>query len=552
MAASMIFHISWITTVILICFSVKRVCCLIDLTPETVIQLSNKACVIAVTENAGLKDREDFYFLDDVSFANESSVFLGSVSLSDFTWPSNKQLELARYNDDPITDFSYVNFIIFTRKTTDRTCLLQPTDQRKRPPTAFGYKTSDFLLESINEKCGTYRTKKGLLTMKGLHRQYIHENIFHVHSILDSKNMSTIYQGFLDKEGSCQKGDGECNCAKSHSKNGILNLSLKFPHTTEMAKCERISLPTREEFFHDYLKLSKPVIITDAMKHWPAMARWTNSFLRKNFGERKVHIKLTRSGDYEGVEAASLWENFASFHIPDGVIQKLLYPDLVVVRPATNNMNFSEFLDLMELISGGNLTDISAYLEYSSISQYLPELKDDISEMTFFKDLLKLQHLNFWLSDGNTLGKLHFDPYDNFLCQVSGTKEVIMFEPHNNSRLYEGHIPEAMLSYNEKTGEFRRKSLVDSTSMVMSPVDILKPDMKRFPKFLDTHPLNCTISEGEVLFMPSFWWHEVQSYPSQKEARNLAVNFWYEPFLTKEFPCPECPLDINPKYRQLL
>ena len=62
--------------------------------------------------------------------------------------------------------------------------------------------------------------------------------------------------------------------------------------------------------------------------------------------------------------------------------------------------------------------------------------------------------------------------------------------------------------------------------MVMSPVDILKPNYDRFPKFKDARALNCTINEGDVLFMPSFWWHEVQSYPSKQEQRNVAVNFW--------------------------
>jgi len=55
---------------------------------------------------------------------------------------------------------------------------------------------------------------------------------------------------------------------------------------------------------------------------------------------------------------------------------------------------------------------------------------------------------------------------------------VILFEPHNNSRLYEAHIPEAMLDYNATTNTFTKEVLVDSTSMVMSPVDITQPDFQ--------------------------------------------------------------------------
>lgn len=116
-----------------------------------------------------------------------------------------------------------------------------------------------------------------------------------------------------------------------------------------------------------------------------------------------------------------------------------------------------------------------------------------------------------------------------FVCfvQISGRKELFLYEPHQNSRLYEAHIQEASLAYNPVTKKFWRKELLESTSMVMSPVDILKPDYNRFPKFKEAQALNCTINEGDVLFMPSFWWHEVQSYPSKNEPRNLAVNFWW-------------------------
>ena len=50
--------------------------------------------------------------------------------------------------------------------------------------------------------------------------------------------------------------------------------------------------------------------------------------------------------------------------------------------------------------------------------------------------------------------------------------------------------------------------------------------LQRFAEFGKVHPLNCTINEGDILYMPAFWWHEVESYPSKTEHRNLATNFW--------------------------
>lgn len=124
---------------------------------------------------------------------------------------------------------------------------------------------------------------------------------------------------------------------------------------------------------------------------------------------------MTSDGVFEGCDQAKHFSNFKTFHIPEFVAKQLPFPDLVVVRPATMNLNFSSFMDM---ILRPPKTNMSAYLEYSSIPDHMPELEQDISEFDFVKNILTRRHLNIWLSNGNTLGKLHFDPYENFLCQV--------------------------------------------------------------------------------------------------------------------------------------
>lgn len=113
-----------------------------------------------------------------------------------------------------------------------------------------------------------------------------------------------------------------------------------------------------------------------------------------------------------------------------------------------------------------------------------------------------------------------------YFFKLSGEKKLILFDPHQNENLYEGHIPEAMLSFDSSSGTFHRELLLESTSMVMSPVDLVKPDLEKFPNYSKANRLECTLRAGDALFMPAFWWHEVQSYPDVVEHRNLAVNFW--------------------------
>ena len=182
-------------------------------------------------------------------------------------------------------------------------------------------------------------------------------------------------------------------------------------------------------------------------------------------------------------------------------------------------------------------------------------LKPDVPEIDKYFHELKLHHQNIWIGDGQTLGKMHFDEYENGLVMIKGSKQFLIYDPRDNKNLYEGHIPEARFEINETEQRFFklvRKGLQESTSMVMSPVNVLNPEYEKFPLFKNAKPMNCTVGVGEMLYLPSYWWHEVQSFPDLDEFLNIAVNFWYEPFFAKEFPCADCPFEINPKYFDLL
>ncbi|XP_078667713.1 uncharacterized protein LOC144909547 [Branchiostoma floridae x Branchiostoma belcheri] len=515
----------------------------------------------------------------DRAFRYEERVVVG-VMQADFRWETGEKL---RWADEQKLPGVTKDVAFFPRTAEERNCLILPPKVKPRAHIYTESRSPEVMLEFINQNCNTYRTLEGDVSFQGLHREEILGNIFRVAEVSSftmgvkfgltntteqcSVNSYTgpteaetcgLYDGVQSHDDFRTVGEYKTSEPVTlHVENGGREKSEspssgKQKVSDRMVECERIPVPTRAEFFHNYVKRSRPVIITGAMEQWNVFEKWSNDFLRERFGKEEVHIKLTPGGEYEGVEEASLWEDFGTFQIPRNVRDQLLFPDLVVVRPATLNLKFGKFLDLIEETARSEVKNISAYLEYSSIPQYMPSLQADIPGFPFVNSLLTRRHLNMWLSDGNTLGKLHFDPFDNLLCQISGKKEVVLFEPHDNSALYEAHIPEAILGYNNRTGTFRRKTLLDSTSMVMSPVDILKPNFQRFPQFAAALPVNCTIAEGEVLYMPAHWWHEVQSYPSSTQHRNLAINFWYEPFLTKEFPCQTCSLDVNPHYRHLL
>ena len=291
-------------------------------------------------------------------FLEDSIVFIGTLSNStsvsiDIEW------DASTWRDET------TKVVFYDKTVLDRTCLLSPPRSRFKAMPYTGQVIPELLVQFVNEKCGTYRTISGALNVAGLFHSFIMTNLYHPED--------------MDVE------------------------------------CPRLShIPDQETFFQEFLFRSRPVVIENGAANWPAMEKWTMEYLRGLYGGKNIHIKLTEDGEFEGVESGTLWEGYRDNWIPESVRSQMQYPDLVVVRPATAEMTFSQFLDF---ITSRNRTH-SAYLEYSSIPSHLPLLEQDIREMPFLKDLLSRRHLNIWLSDGNTLGKLHFDPFDNFLCQV--------------------------------------------------------------------------------------------------------------------------------------
>ena len=299
-----------------------------------------------------------------VVYENDNTVYIGLLENT-----GNQLYSSLKWSKGSREVSQRTNLAFFPKKVKDRSCLLVPPSaaQAEAYP---GPLTAAALVQFLNERCDGFRTVSGGISPAGILHSHIMSNLYHAPS----------------RKSSCTR--------------------LK-------------TLPTREEFFTNYLSRSQPVVFEGAAKNWPAMKKWTMSYLEQKYGEKEVHIKMTRDGCYEGVEAASLWPGYSEQWIPHEVRQQLKFPDMVVVRPATAEMRFSEFLRLVS--AGANLTGLSAYLEYSSIPYYMPELEEDILEMPFVRGLLEKRHLNMWLSDGNTLGKLHFDPYDNMLCQASSS-----------------------------------------------------------------------------------------------------------------------------------
>ncbi|KAL7991527.1 hypothetical protein Chor_015783 [Crotalus horridus] len=120
----------------------------------------------------------------------------------------------------------------------------------------------------------------------------------------------------------------------------------------------------------------------------------------------------------------------------------------------------------------------------------------------FVKRAAEIKHSDYFLSEDEKyyLRSLGDDPrkiMDNFLIQVTGKKQVVLFSPRDAPYLY----------------------LSGTKSEVL---DVDKPNMKKYPLFIKARRYECQLDAGDVLFIPALWFHNVTS-----EEFGVGVNvFW--------------------------
>jgi hypothetical protein len=235
---------------------------------------------------------------------------------------------------------------------------------------------------------------------------------------------------------------------------------------------ERIHRPDRATFVRDYLQADRPVIITGLMDDWPAMARWTDDYLVNRLGDRPI----------------AFWAS------DDQVFGVAPFHEL-----ATEAVSFGDFLARCREGGGRRL-----YLRKGAMKAVLTELMDDI-RMPEYVDARWLLSTNMWMGPAGNDTPLHYDLAHNLLAQVRGRKRLVLYKPEDIAGMY----PNPFFS---NSPHFSRL------------LDLSAVDPAAFPRFAEATPYECVVEEGEVLFMPTCWWHQVLSLDMA-----ISVNYWWSP-----------------------
>lgn len=113
---------------------------------------------------------------------------------------------------------------------------------------------------------------------------------------------------------------------------------------------------------------------------------------------------------------------------------------------------------------------------------------------------------SIWVGNRSRIAA-HYDFPDNIACVVAGRRRFTLFPPEQVSNLYVGPLD------------------LTPSGQAISLVDFVRPDLARFPRFAQAMEaaLSAELGPGDALFIPSLWWHQVESLA----AYNILVNYWW-------------------------
>ena len=236
-----------------------------------------------------------------------------------------------------------------------------------------------------------------------------------------------------------------------------------------------------------HFETQSPVVLRGAVSKAPAIELWKSlDYWRKTVGHEVAKVEI--GGSYANTDGES-----ATAEIPvEGYLQ---YLEAFEERHGKQQSSRNE--------TGPKQVEIV----YMAQNDLFPSLYNDISIPAFCQDekqscgLGRLYSVMLWLGPYGSVSPLHNDPLDNYFMQIVGRKSIILFPPHTQT-------------YAGTNGQQSNTSPIE--------FDKGKEEYKKYPLFDPEVGMSCIINPGDALYIPSKWWHHVQSLET-----SASINVWW-------------------------
>jgi Cupin-like domain len=253
----------------------------------------------------------------------------------------------------------------------------------------------------------------------------------------------------------------------------------------------RVTDLTVETFVSEYLRRNRPVIVTDAMRDWPALKQWTPDHLSNRFGHEKVQVY----GDlFRLIGITSLSDYLTKYFGRDDPAGAAPGPRVVPYVRWYSHLVADDRVPWADEIFRQLRDDWSRPSFFPAHSFALPHcLPSDSVDPS--RDWFPARGLFISAKGGRT--RLHADPWssDALLCQVYGQKDFVLYDPTQAEYLTTGG----------------------------RSVDVEAPDLQMFPDFPRARESGRdTLHPGEILLVPAGWHHH---FTSASDSISLTWNF---------------------------
>lgn len=305
---------------------------------------------------------------------------------------------------------------------------------------------------------------------------------------------------------------------------GVLSEEMKelYPNTNCQ---ETFGAPDPLQFYRNFVSQSRPLLINGAFNHWPALEKWNENYLRNKLGDTIVTVSVTPNGYADGIYEGRF------------------------VMPEERTMPMSQFLNILFTPVDERKDHGVFYIQKqnSNLTEEFSALMKDVDSHISWGSTafgMKPEAVNLWMGDEKAITSMHRDHYENLYCVVSGEKTFILHPPTDLPYIPYGTYRSAV--YKEAfDGNFTLVEDENGTEVTWVAVDPLNPDLDRYPQYAWSQPLTVTVKAGQMLYLPSLWFHHVR----QSQAC-IAINYWYDmefdikwayyKFLEKMFPPQQC------------
>ena len=256
-------------------------------------------------------------------------------------------------------------------------------------------------------------------------------------------------------------------------------------------------VPDPLTFLREHVLQSRPLVIragSGLIDGWPAMSGdtcWATPDLAR--------LKELIGNKLLSVEAAPVG-------LGDCITEEGLF-----VMPESQRMTFDDFVERSKSSRDSGTT---LYISHQNDNlreegEALPLMADVGEHIPFALAALgtKPDAVNVWIGGDDATSSLHKDNYENFVCCLGGTKTFRLLHPWSSPFLYEKTVDAGHFYQDNRSGEFGIKMTGEKTAWTC--VDVLHPDLKKFPLFREAKPLDVTLHKGDCLYLPALWYHAV-------------------------------------------